>query len=108
MRRCSSAATRSKQSRLLEDDRRFAYGEAMVFFYYHLVRTALLHRRQETALARREFLRVEEYAAKLRGITDLVAPLENRSSGDANAADGFEATQAESAYAFFRQKYGMN
>jgi hypothetical protein len=95
-----------EEARLIEDDRRFEYGEAMVFFYYHLVRTALFHRRHEAALARREFRRVEEYAGKLRGITDLVAPLENRSSGDANAKNGFEATQAENAYNFFKAKYG--
>lgn len=93
-------------ARLLEDDRRFAYGEAMVFFYYHLVRTALLHRRGEATLARREFQSVEEYAEKLRAVTDLVAPLENRPAGDANAKDGFEATQAETAYRFFKTKYG--
>jgi len=54
----------TEAARLLEDERRFAYGEAMVSFYYHLVRTALLHRRQEAALARREFLRVEEWGGK--------------------------------------------
>ena len=95
-----------EQARLMEDDRRFAYGEAMVFFYYHLVRTAMLHRRHEAALARGEFGRVEEYAEKLRAITDLVTPLDNKPSGDANAKDGFEATQAESAYKFFTARYG--
>jgi len=93
-------------ARLMEDDRRFAYGEAMVFFYYHLIRTAMLHRRGEAALARREFGMVEQYTEKLRAVTDLVAPLENRKAGDANAKDGFEATQAENVYQFFKTKYG--
>lgn len=96
----------TEAARLLDDDRRFAYGEAMVSFYDHLIRTALLHRRREIELARREFQRVEEAAATLRAVTDLVRPIEGHPSGDAGAADGFEATQAERAYDFFRQKYG--
>jgi len=96
----------TEAARLIEDDRRFAYGEAMVSFYDHLIRTALLHRRQETALARHEFQRVEEWAQRLRTVTDLVAPLEGRAEGHANSPDGFEATQAGTAYNFFKQKYG--
>ena len=101
-----ACADETEGARLLEDDRRFQYGEAMVCFYYHLVRTALLHRSHQAALARREFQRLEEYAGKLRAVTDLVAPLEGRASGDANAADGFEATQAENVYRFFQDNYG--
>jgi hypothetical protein len=63
---------KAEAARLLEDDLRFAYGEAMVSFYYHLVRTTLLHRRGEAMLARREFGRVEHYADRLRSVTDLV------------------------------------
>jgi len=96
----------TEAARLAEDDRRFQYGEAMVDFYYHLIRTALLHRRHETSLARREFLRVEDCAARLRAITDVVGPLDDRPAGHANAKDGFEATQAERAYNFFKEKYG--
>jgi len=93
-------------ARLSEDDRRFRYGEAMVEFYHHLVRTALLHRRQETELARHEFRKLAECAEKLLGMTDPVVPIENRPPGHADAKDGFEATQAEKAYNFFKQKYG--
>jgi hypothetical protein len=94
------------QSRLIDDDRRIAYGEATVYFYYHLVRTALLHRRSEVDLARHEFLEVERYAEILRNITDLVAPIPGFSGGDANAKDGLEATQAVDVYTYFKQKYG--
>jgi hypothetical protein len=94
------------QARLIDDDRRIAYGEAMVYFYYHLIRTALLHRRSEVDLARHEFQEVERYAEILRNITDLVAPKPGFSSGDANAKDGMEATQAVNVYNYFRQKYG--
>jgi hypothetical protein len=94
------------QARLIDDDRRIAYGEAMVYFYYHLVRIALLHRRSEVNMAKHEFLDVEKYAEILRNITDLVAPIPGFSNGDANAKDGLEATQAVDVYEYFKQKYG--
>ena len=96
----------TEQARLIEDDRRFEYGEDMVYFYYHLVRTALLHRSNKKVMAAHEFLYVEKYAEKLRSITDLVSALPNRSSGDANAKNGFEATQAAKIYDFFKERYG--
>ena len=96
----------TEQARLIEDDRRFEYGEAMVYFYYHLVRTALLHRSNKKVMAAHEFLYVEKYAEKLRSITDLVSALPNQSSGDANAKNGFEATQAANIYDFFKERYG--
>ena len=97
---------KTEQARLIDDDRRFAYGEAMVYFYYHLVRTTLLHRHSEERMAKNEFQKVENFAEILRKITDLVAPLPGFSSGDANSMNGFEASQAESVYNFFKQKYG--
>jgi hypothetical protein len=96
----------TEQARLREDDLRLEYGEAMTQFNYHLVRTAVFHRRHHSAMASHEFRRVEKYAEQLRRITDLVAPLDGRPAGDANAADGFEATQAVNVYEFFRERYG--
>ena len=93
---------KKEQARLLEDERRFAYGEATIFFYYHLVRTAIFHHRGDEALARNEFGCVERYAERLRKVTDLVQV----SSSHANAKDGFEATQAVNEYEFFKKKYG--
>ena len=97
---------KTEQARLIEDVRRFEYGEAMVFFYYHLIRTALFHRRSNESMARLEFLNVERYAEMLRGITDLVNPLPNVKMSHITAKDGFEASQAENFYNFFKERYG--
>jgi len=91
-----------EQARLLEDERRFAYGEAMIYFYYHLVRTGIFHRRGDEIMARHEFLYVEEFAKQLRGITDLVQV----SYYNPDCKDGFDASQAEDVYKFFKKKYG--
>ena len=96
---CRDAAERD---RLLLAERRFAYGEAMVDFYYHLVRTALFHRRGDEALARYEFAYVERMADRLRQVKDLIQV----ASSHANAEDGLIASQAEKAYEFFKEKYG--
>ena len=93
---------KKEQARLLEDERRFAYGESTIFFYYHLVRTAIFHHRGDEVPARNEFGCVERYAERLRKVTDLVQV----SSSHANARDGFEATQAVNEYEFFKKKYG--
>ncbi len=98
---------KTEQARLIDDDRRFTYGEAMVYFYYHLVRTALFHRRSEVIMAKHEFQNVEKYAEILRNITDLVAPLPGAPMGDANAKDGLEASQAVDVYNYFKNKYGI-
>lgn len=96
---CSDA---KEQDRLLEDERRFAYGEAMIGFYYHMARTARFHHQQNTDLARREFVRVERCASQLRQVTDLVQV----SSTHANAENGLVATQAVNRYEFFKKTYG--
>lgn len=92
----------TEKSRLLEDERRFAYGEAMYFFHYHLIRTALFHRSHNENLARLEFADLERYAERLQGITDLVQV----SSSHANAQDGLEASQAVDIYKMFKGIYG--
>ena len=86
----------------MEGERRFAYGEAMFFFYYHLVRTSIFHRRHNETLARHEFSSVEQFAERLQEITDLVQV----SSSHANAKNGLEATQAVDEYKFFQARYG--
>jgi len=92
----------SELARLLEDERRFGYGELMVFFHYHLFRTAMLHRKGDAGAAAREFEKLDRIAVRLGGITDLTAV----SSSHANADDGFAATQATDVVAFFRERYG--
>jgi hypothetical protein len=91
----------NEQLRLLEDENRFAYGEAMIYFYYHLTRTAIFHRRSDEIMVRHEFEKVEQFAKRLKAITDLV----DVASSHANAKDGLEATQAVNAYEFYRKKY---
>jgi hypothetical protein len=97
--RCADEA---EKFRLLEDERRFAYGEAFYYFHYHLIRTALFHHAHNESMARREFAYLERYAERLRGVTDLVQV----SSSHANAKDGLDATQAADLYHMFKEKYG--
>ena len=96
---------KTEEARLIDDERRFAYGEDMVNFYYHLVRTALFHRNAQTASAKHEFSKAKIFADKLRNITDLVGPMPGKPKGDANASDGFEAAQVANEYEYFRKKY---
>lgn len=93
---------RVEKARLLEDERRFAYGEAMFLFYYHMIRTAMLHRQGEKQLARTEFLDVERLARRLRTIVDLVQV----ASSHANAKNGYEASYLQGAYELYRKHYG--
>jgi len=94
-----------EQARLIEDDRRFEYGEEMVLFYYHLIRTAIFYRRGSELIAKHEFRYVEKYANQLRDITDLVNPLVNHPGSAINAKNGFEATSVVAIYDFFKKKY---
>jgi hypothetical protein len=98
----ASCANPTEKLRLAEDERRFAYGEAMEYFHYHLFRTAMLHREGKTEEARKEFALLDAQAAKLKGMVDLVQV----SSSHANAKDGLDATQAADVYEFFKEKYG--
>jgi hypothetical protein len=91
-----------ERARLLNDERRFVYGELMVHFHYYLFRTAMFHHAGEAAMARRAFEALAQTAERLRSITDLVRV----SSSHANAENGFQATQAVDLYQFFNHKYG--
>jgi hypothetical protein len=91
-----------ERDRLADDERRFAYGEAMFAFYDHLVRVALQERRGDAAGARREFAGVERAARRLRAVRDLVRV----ASSHANARDGLEASGVVATYDFFRRRYG--
>ena len=55
-----------EQRRLLEDERRFAYGEDMVNFLYHAARTQWFDRSGQDAAARGEFAKLQRAAADLR------------------------------------------
>jgi len=96
---CTDATERA---RLMEDKRRFDYGDAMIRFYYHLVRTMIFHRRQDEAQARREFAAVRRQADALERIVDLVQV----ASSHANAKNGLDATNAMHIYNYLLPLYG--
>jgi len=91
-----------EQQRLLEDERRFAYGEDMMEFHYHIIRTALFHQQHKTEMARREFKAVVTYAGKLKGITDLVQVM----SIGSGINNGYDATYLAPVYDYFNEIYG--
>jgi len=91
-----------EKQRLLEDERRFSYGEEVYYYYYHLVRTSMFSRLGDEIQARDEFRKVEEQVEKLKKIVDLVQV----SSKDANAEDGFDAARVRKEYEYFKKKYG--
>jgi hypothetical protein len=91
-----------EKARLVEDERRFAYGEAMYKFYYHLLRTTMFHRKGDKELARKEFIEVDRQADKLRDIIDLV----NVTFRHASAKNGYEASYLQAAYELYKKKYG--
>jgi len=90
----------TEQVRLLEDERRFAYGEDMIMFIYHLVRTDTFIRRSDIANARVDFAEVEKYAKKLEAITDLTMV----ASSHANAKNGLIATGMMNIFEDFKKK----
>ncbi|MHC4086667.1 MAG: DUF4838 domain-containing protein, partial [Planctomycetota bacterium] len=92
-----------EKARLVEDDRRFTYGEAMYNFYYHLLRTAMFHRKGNKEQARKEFVEADRQADKLRAIVDLV----NVAFRHASAPNGYEASYLQAAYELYRKHYGQ-
>jgi len=91
-----------EKARLIEDERRFAYGEAMFMFHYHLLRTTVFHRQGKKELARKEFIKVDHQADLLRNIVDLVQVAYRH----ANAKNGYEASYAQGAYELYQKLYG--
>jgi len=59
-----------ERARLLADQARFDYGEAMMLFYYHTVRTLALEREGNQIGAREEFASVEREAQRLAKVGD--------------------------------------
>jgi hypothetical protein len=91
----------TERLRLAEDERRFAYGEAMFGFLNHLVRAMTFHHRGDEVAAREEFVAVERVADQLRGVVDLVQVAFRH----ANAKNGLDASRAEPAYEFLKKRY---
>lgn len=91
-------------ARLMEDERRFAYGEAMMRLYYHLTRAAICHRMGDRERARLAFVQVERQAKILEGVDDLVQV----ASSHANAKNGMEAAAVNDIYEWLRKEYGTS
>jgi len=90
----------TEEARLREDERRFAYGQDMIQFIYHLVRTDISLRKEDTGQAGIDFAEVEKYAQKLQAITDLSMV----ASSHANAENGLIATGMVNVYEHFKKK----
>jgi len=92
----------TEKARLIEDERRFAYGQAMIDFIYHMARVAMFQRRSDPEQARREFELAERDAAILERIVDLVQV----ASSHANAENGLKAATLDGVYKVFKERYG--
>jgi len=91
-------------ARVNEEDRRLAYGEAMVDFWVGLIRVAAADRAQLPDSARAAWPAVESAATRLRAIHEEVQV----AGAHANAPDGLAASQVVPTYEFFRKKYGRH
>jgi len=92
----------TERQRLVEAEKRFAYGEAVVMFYYHTIRTVMFDQKGDEPLARLEFQRLEKLAARLEQITDMT-----HSAGEhANFKNGLLATQIDRVYDTLKGRYG--
>jgi len=93
---------KTEQQRLLEDEKRFHYGELMFNFYYHIIRTAMFHHRSDKTMAEHEFIILKRYAEQLKEVVDILQV----SSEDAGDEDGFKATKLTEVYEEFEKMYG--
>jgi len=90
-----------ERTRLEDDARRFAYGEATFALYDHLVRTAERDRAADRAGAERELALADSAASRLRGMRDVVQV----AASHANARDGLDASHVEPTLAWFHARY---
>jgi hypothetical protein len=89
-----------ERARLLDDERRFAYGEATFALYDVLLRVAGRDRAGDRVGMRRELAAADSLADRLRAVRDLVQV----ASSHANARDGLEASHVEPTLAYFRAR----
>ncbi len=75
--------------------------EAMIDFFDHLVRTAMLDREGNEERAKKEFVGALAAAEKLEKITDLVQV----SSSHANASNGLTATRVQRVFERYKKQY---
>ncbi|HPS55004.1 MAG TPA: DUF4838 domain-containing protein [Sedimentisphaerales bacterium] len=93
---------KTEQLRLIDDEKRFRYGELMFDFYYHIIRTAMFHHRNDEMMAKREFAILRQCAEQLKLIVDVIQV----ASEDANDENGFKASKLTEVYDEFEKMYG--
>ncbi len=91
-----------ERKRLIEDEKRFAYGEAMMHLFNHLIRASMFHHQKVPELARIEVAKARIYAENLRNMVEVV----QGAGAHASDVNGFEATQLKEAYEFLTREYG--
>jgi hypothetical protein len=91
-----------ERNRLEEDERRFAYGEAMMHLFNHLIRASLYHHRKVPELARSEVAKAKVYADDLHNMVDVV----QGAGAHGSDVNGFEAAQLKGVYEFLLKEYG--
>ncbi|MBI1796812.1 MAG: DUF4838 domain-containing protein [Candidatus Eisenbacteria bacterium] len=100
--RAAAAGDTIVVARIAEEERRFAYGEAMFDFWLGLIRVAEAHRAHDIAAARAAWPAVEAAAKRLRNVHDEV----HVAGRDADATDGLAASSVVPTYEYFRRLYG--
>ena len=98
----AAASNSQVKARLAEDERRFAYGEAMYDFYNRMVLITQYHNAGETEKARGEWPEVKRLADVLENITDVA----NVAGSHGGSPNGLEASQITKAYQFMKKTYG--
>ncbi len=90
------------EGRLESVEQRFAYGEAMVFFYDYLIQTHQAHHAGKLQQAKRAFRELRKYAEKLQTMTDIIKVV----GGTLKAGDGMTATFNKETYERYLKLYG--
>lgn len=91
-----------ERQRLLEAEMRFAYGEATLNLFNHLVRASIFHHQKLPELARLEVAKAGRHVENLRNMVEVV----QGAGAHASDVNGYEATQLKAAYEFLFKEYG--
>lgn len=90
-------------NRIKEVERRFSYGEAMLYFYKNIIETHMQHHKGNELSARKSFAEAEKYIQYLKNITGLIGVV----GGTLKAGDGFTATFNIQTYNRYKRIYGL-
>lgn len=90
--------------RIQEVEKRFAYGEAIIHFYDHLIKIHIAHHASDHKLAKREFQKTALLVEKLKSMTDVIQVV----GGTLKAGDGFTATFNKETFERYKNIYHDN